>query len=207
MKKTVIHWPALWRFFTRKTWAFLLVIAFFFGLASIVATVYFAWNSGYFAPLTVFCAVLTLASIAAFIFCQRRLVNEYYIELLDKSGTIIDAHIVDKLFAGHSVKGAGRAEIGRLRAENTEVTDDLYQIRYRYRVENKEYTKTYSVQYDKIFDSLEITQRILVKILPSRPYMVKVDEDYLMKQYREQMMDKWLDPDLILFGDQAKSDR
>jgi hypothetical protein len=195
MKKIVIHWPTLWDFCRRDTWAIPLAGSFFAGLMFASATVNFMFSRGFLAVSTIVCLLLTLIAIAAFAVTVYLLGKVYFVALLDVAGVAVesDAHIVDKLFAGKSMKGMNQSEINELLASDVDWTPELHQIVYKYRYKQDEYTKTYALENDEVFKSLEISQRIKIILLPFRSDIVRVDEHYLASQYREAMMNRWVD--------------
>lgn len=195
MKKPYIHWPTLWYFCSQESWAVPLAGAFFAALMFMSATVNFALSWGFFAVSTIICLVLTLISLAALAVTLFLLSKVYYVALLDEIGVASDAHIIDKLFNGKSLKGLSSGDIDELLKQDIELTPDLYQIVYKYRFKQDEHVKKHSLEHDEVFNSLELTQRIKIFVLPCRPEMSRVDEQHLLSQYREYMMSHWIEPE------------
>lgn len=195
LKKNHLHWPTLWHFCSQETWALPLAGSFFSALMFISATVNFVITRGFLTFSTIICLVLALIAIAAFCVTVYLLSKVYYVALLDSIGVTVDAHITDKLFNGKSMKGLSREEESRLLAQDVELRPDLYQIVYRYRFKQEEHIKTHSLEHDEVFGSLEVTQRIQIVVVPCRPDIARVDESYLLSQYREFMMSRWIEPD------------
>lgn len=194
MKRTFIHWPTLWHFCSQETWAISLAGSFFAGLMFVSATIHFIFQNGILAITTLVCAVLMIVSIAAFVICLKLLSKVYYVALLDEIGVPVDAHIIDKLYAGKSLKLLSDREIQELRESDVEVTPDLYQVKYRYRVKQDEHVRTDSLEYDEVFDTLLMGQRIPIIVLPCRTEIARIDEEALMKHYREQIAYWWDKP-------------